>query len=243
MLRLKEFKPLCGKWITSGKENDKNCLLPPETYKKTFTLSALPHSARLNITAMGIYTAYINGKRVGEDFFTPGYTNYKSHIQVQEYDVLGMLKCGENTIEVTVANGWYLGRIGNKHNVYGSKRGLLAELVFDSGAGMVSFNHYAYGTVGDFFYRRILGLEQEEAGYKTFVVKPVLGGGIKWAKGSLQTNFGCIQCEWKDEEEFYLKVNVPKGAKCKVVLPDKTQTYVTGGEYEFTCKNGGYFNE
>lgn len=88
-----------------------------------------------------------------------------------------------------------------------------------------------------------LGLEQEEAGYKTFVVKPVLGGGIKRAKGSLQTNFGCIQCEWKDEEEFYLKVNVPKGAKCKVVLPDKTQTYVTGGEYEFTCKNGGYLNE
>lgn len=185
MLRLKEFKPLCGKWITSGKENDKNCLLPPETYKKTFTLSALPHSARLNITAMGIYTAYINGKRVGEDFFTPGYTNYKSHIQVQEYDVLGMLKCGENTIEVTVANGWYLGRIGNKHNVYGSKRGLLAELVFDSGAGMVSFNHYAYGTVGDFFYRRIFGAGTGRSGIQDLCRKARPRRRDKAGKGQL----------------------------------------------------------
>ena len=120
-----------AKWISSGRVNEKACSLPPETYQKTFHLDGLPAQAKLTVTALGIYEAYLNGKKVGEDFFTPGYTNYKSHIQVQEYDVLPLLKAGENVLEVTVANGWYLGRIGNQFNVYGNCRALLAGLTFD----------------------------------------------------------------------------------------------------------------
>ena len=120
-----------AKWISSGRVNEKACSLPPETYQKTFHLDGLPAQAKLTVTALGIYEAYLNGKKVGEDFFTPGYTNYKSHIQVQEYDVSALLKEGENVLEVTVANGWYLGRIGNQFNVYGNCRALLAELALD----------------------------------------------------------------------------------------------------------------
>lgn len=69
-----------AKWIASGRRNDKKCSLPPETYQKVFTLSAVPKSAVLFITALGIYEVSINGKRVGKDVFTPGYTDYKSHI-------------------------------------------------------------------------------------------------------------------------------------------------------------------
>jgi len=117
-----------AKWICAGQKNPKDCTLPPEVYKKSFILETLPESARLTITALGIYEARINGTRVGEDYFTPGYTNYKSHIQVQKYDVLALLHEGENTLEITVANGWYLGRIGNKYNVYGDRRALIAML-------------------------------------------------------------------------------------------------------------------
>lgn len=115
-----------AKWICSGKDNPKDCSLAPETYFKKFVLENT--DASLSITALGIYVAYVNGKRIGNDYFTPGYTNYKKHIQVQTYDISKLVHKGENIIEVTVANGWYLGRIGNKHNIYGAKRALLAKI-------------------------------------------------------------------------------------------------------------------
>lgn len=118
---------LNARWIMSGAVNDKSCSLPPEIYRKTFSLKEI-ESTRLRITALGIYTAYINGKRVGNDYFTPGYTNYKSHVQLQSYDVSALVKPGQNEIEITVANGWYLGRIGNKFNVFGNCRAVMAEL-------------------------------------------------------------------------------------------------------------------
>ena len=117
-----------AKWITSGRENDRACSLPPETFQKTFALDKVPERARLFVTALGIYEVFLNGKRVGRDLFTPGYTDYKRRVQVQEYDVSSLLRTGENVLEVTVANGWYLGRIGNKYNVYGRRRALLLEL-------------------------------------------------------------------------------------------------------------------
>lgn len=117
-----------AKWICSGQKNPKDCTLVPEAYRKVFNIGALPERAELCITALGIYEARINGTRVGDDYFTPGYTNYKSHIQVQKYDVLALLREGENTLEITVANGWCLGRIGNRYNVYGNRRALIALL-------------------------------------------------------------------------------------------------------------------
>ncbi|MCM1532378.1 MAG: glycoside hydrolase family 78 protein [Ruminococcus flavefaciens] len=119
------------KWITSGKTNDKTCSLPPEIYRKKFTVANLPEKATLTVTALGIYEISVNGKKAGDYFFAPGYTNYKKHMQVQEYDVSGLISAGVNVIEITVANGWYLGRIGNKYNVYGSCRAVIAELDLD----------------------------------------------------------------------------------------------------------------
>lgn len=124
-----------AKWITSGKANDKTCSLPPETYRKEFSVEKLPSKATLQVTALGIYEVTINGKRLGDYLFTPGYTNYKSHIQVQTYDITEYLTRGSNVIEITVANGWYLGRIGNKYNVYGDCRALIAE--FAIGENMI----------------------------------------------------------------------------------------------------------
>lgn len=119
------------KWITSGKINDKACSLPPEIYRKEFTIGNLPEKATLTVTALGIYEVSINGKMVSDYCFTPGYTNYKKHIQVQNYDITALLSQGENVIEITVANGWYLGRIGNQSNVYGNIRAVIAEIDVD----------------------------------------------------------------------------------------------------------------
>lgn len=63
--------------------------------------------ATMYITSHGTYEAWINGRRVGDFYLTPGWTSYTTRLQYQAYDVTGMLRIGKNPIEVLVAPGWY----------------------------------------------------------------------------------------------------------------------------------------
>lgn len=119
---------LCGKWITSGNRNDKENLLPPELFRKNITVREGLTQAKLTVSAMGIYEAAINGEKVGDAWFAPGYTHYESYVQEQTYDVTGLLYVGENVLDITVANGWWLGTLGNGNNRYGDYRGIICEL-------------------------------------------------------------------------------------------------------------------
>lgn len=74
-------------------------------FEKTFALEKEVHSAMLRITSIGVYEARINGARVGNFILAPGFTSYKTRIQVQTYDVTAMLAT-ENTLSVRVAGGW-----------------------------------------------------------------------------------------------------------------------------------------
>ena len=97
-----------------------------------------------------------------------------------------------------------------------------------------SLNHYAYGAVGDFFYRRICGLEPLEAGYRKFQVKPVPGGGLQFAECEHRCPFGTIRVRWeRSEEKFRLRVSVPVSASCEVVMPNGERKIIESGEYEF----------
>ena len=80
-------------------------------FRKVITISRPLAGATLEITAKGVYEAEIDGKRVGNFIFAPGYTVYKTRHQVQTYDITELLSVGENTLDVTVAEGWYHGRI------------------------------------------------------------------------------------------------------------------------------------
>lgn len=83
-----------------------------------------------------------------------------------------------------------------------------------------SMNHYAYGAVGDFLYRRVLGLEPLEGGCRYFRVKPVLGGGLSWAEGFTGTPYGKIQVRWDIQNGIIsVTVNVPVSTTCQLVLP------------------------
>lgn len=71
-------------------------------------------SARLYMTSMGIYEAYINGQEVVsdvDDIFNPGWVEYNDYVNYQTYDVTSYVKAGENCIGAVVGNGWYKGRI------------------------------------------------------------------------------------------------------------------------------------
>lgn len=106
-----------------------------------------------------------------------------------------------------------------------------------SGGGMVSFNHYANGAVGDWLYRRIAGIEATSGGYKTFNVKPIIGGGLTYAKASTLSPYGTIVSDWKIQNDvFTLAVTVPDGTTATVTLPDGKSETVEGGVHTFECK-------
>jgi alpha-L-rhamnosidase len=102
--------------------------------------------------------------------------------------------------------------------------------------GMVSFNHYAAGAVGDWMYRRIAGLEPLEGGYRRFRVRPLPGGGLSWARGSVRTPYGTASSSWSIEgERMLLRVEVPVSTRCEVELPDGTRHELASGVHEFAC--------
>ena len=100
---------------------------------------------------------------------------------------------------------------------------------------MISYNHYSFGAVGDFLYRRVAGIEPLEPGYKTFTVKPVPGGGLTSASAAVETPYGTAGAAWTLEGgRFTLTVTVPVGTKCQVVLPDGSEENCESGTYTFS---------
>ncbi|MDR0542969.1 MAG: family 78 glycoside hydrolase catalytic domain, partial [Dysgonamonadaceae bacterium] len=88
--------------------------------------------AKLYITARGIYVPYLNGKRIGNDYFNPGHTQYNKTLLYQIYDVTDLLQNGENTLSVQLGEGWWSGAAtysGDLWNYYGDRNSLLAKLV------------------------------------------------------------------------------------------------------------------
>lgn len=107
----------------------------------------------------------------------------------------------------------------------------------DGTGGMISFNHYGFGSVGDFLYRRIAGIQPTSGGYKTFRVAPVIGGGLSFAKGEVNTPYGRIVSDWKIADGvFEINVEVPCGTKAVIALPDGTEREVASGKYNFSAE-------
>ena len=67
--------------------------------------------AELTITGLGLYRAFLNERRIGGDYLTPGFNDYDAYLRTQTYDVTDML-AAENRLEVWLGNGWYKGRLG-----------------------------------------------------------------------------------------------------------------------------------
>ena len=97
-----------AKWIKPEEPMHDVC---PEFEKKFYTSDIEYNSrgrvisAKLYITALGVYEARLNGKRIGEYILAPGWTSYRHRLQYQEYDITQMLE-ETNFLSVTVGNGW-----------------------------------------------------------------------------------------------------------------------------------------
>jgi alpha-L-rhamnosidase len=115
-------------WITPASEQDLKDSRPSPYLRKDFQSEKKIASARVYVTALGLYELFLNGQKVSTDLFTPGWTSYKNRIQYQTYDVTSMLKA-KNTIGAILGDGWYRGNIAwGGNNYYGKKQALLCQL-------------------------------------------------------------------------------------------------------------------
>jgi len=99
-------------WIASPVVGGARTIPPAPWFRKAFSLSGPVRSARLMITALGLYDAEINGRPVGDHVFAPGWTDYKKRVQYQTYDVTALLQRGANVFGAVLGEGWYSGTIG-----------------------------------------------------------------------------------------------------------------------------------
>ncbi|TCC98923.1 glycoside hydrolase family 78 protein [Pedobacter psychroterrae] len=210
-----------AKWITVG-TTDTSAKSP--LFRKEFNLKKQVKSALAYITAKGLYEANINGKRVGDSYFAPGWTSYKKHLQYQVYDVTGYLTAGNNAIGVTLGNGWYKGRIGFGHqrNFYGDTRGLLmqVEVVYTDGSKetLQTDENWktAYGPIvfSDIYDGEIYDARLEKAGWNSVgYAEDAEWKAVRILEKGTEQLVGMSGPEVKKHEEFKaLKIfKTPKG--------------------------------
>jgi alpha-L-rhamnosidase len=95
---------------------------------------------------------------------------------------------------------------------------------------MNSFNHYAYGAIGDWMYRVVAGVDEAEPGYKKIVIKPHVGGNFTYANLDYETLYGKVSSYWKiDGDKFNLDVQVPANTTATVYIPAKDGNSLTDG--------------
>jgi alpha-L-rhamnosidase len=105
---------------------------PASFLRKEFELGGVSGTEVLRITALGLYRAFINGKRVGNDLLTPGWTAYDKRLAYQTYEVADLLQPGRNVIDIWLADGWLRSQMMWKQNpifnTWGKQIAALAEL-------------------------------------------------------------------------------------------------------------------
>ena len=127
-------------FITPDWEEDTSTSTPAPYLRRGFTLRSDVASAKLYVTALGLYEAYLNGKKIGDDLFSPGWTTYDRHFVYQTYDVTELLTPGENALGAILAEGWFKGRIGfgrGKRNLWGEQLALLMQLELQYADGTI----------------------------------------------------------------------------------------------------------
>ncbi len=138
-LGLLEASDWKAKWITGNYKVKKNERYPVDCFRRRLSVAKGVKSARLYITACGLYEAKLDGQKIGNFVLAPGHTDYRKRVQYQTYDVTEMLGLGDHTLTVQLADGWYRGSIGawGIRNQYGTETKLLAQLEITYGDGTV----------------------------------------------------------------------------------------------------------
>lgn len=103
---------------------------------------------------------------------------------------------------------------------------------------MVSFNHYAFGSVGEFYYQYILGIKPLLPGYQRIRICPVVDPRLGGVEGSYESRAGKIQVAWQFLGQN-VKFEIVTPTDTEVVLPDGQLHGITAGSYFFECNLQG----
>lgn len=119
-----------AEWITPDWNEDTSKPQPSPMLRTEFSTDGPVAAARAYVTSLGLYEVEINGRRVGDQLFTPGWTTYDERLQYQTYDVTDHLTDGENAVGIVLGDGWYRGNMtwDERRNVYGDRLAALVEI-------------------------------------------------------------------------------------------------------------------
>lgn len=130
-------------------------LPPAHQYRREFVLDKKIRRATIYATALGIYELHLDGRRVGDAEFAPGWTDYRQRAYYQTYDVTSLLHQGANALGAWVADGWYAGYVG-----FGAANGL----------GPDKWGRFIYGRTPAFMAQ--LEIEYDDGSQATIVTDP-----------------------------------------------------------------------
>jgi len=117
-------------WIEPDLPEDVKTPGPSPMLRHEFKAKGAVERARAYVTSHGLYEMQINGQRVGDQVFTPGWTSYNKRLQYQTFDVTSLIKAGDNAVGVMLGNGWYRGFLAwqDRRNIYGERLALLCQI-------------------------------------------------------------------------------------------------------------------
>jgi alpha-L-rhamnosidase len=116
-------------WISSGIAGGPQSTAPAPFLRKPFNVAGPIESARLTVSALGLFECHLNGKRVGNDVLAPGWTDYTKRVPCHSYDVTDLIVPGDNVLGALLGDGWYCGFVAWKgRQQYGDRPHLLAQL-------------------------------------------------------------------------------------------------------------------
>ncbi|MEO1258092.1 MAG: family 78 glycoside hydrolase catalytic domain [Bacteroidota bacterium] len=162
-----------ARWIEPGFQEEKE--RPSPIFRKEFNTGKKIKKATAFISAHGLYEAYLNGNKIGDAYFTPGWTSYNKRLQYQVYDVTSLIKSGQNVIGAILGNGWYRGELVWKNNrdIYGSDIAFIFQLEIEYKNGkkekIISDNTWksSIGEIqfSEFYHGEIIDARKEKAGW------------------------------------------------------------------------------
>jgi len=120
-----------------GKFAEGRIFFPATHYAHDFTAAKRLKKATAHVTALGLVDFYVNGTRVTNDLFTPGWTDYNKRVHARTFDVTKMIREGGNSVAAEVGDGWYSGYVGYgaQRNWYGERPRLRAQITLEYADG------------------------------------------------------------------------------------------------------------
>ncbi len=160
-----------------------------------------------------------------------------------------LTKIGENELAYRLMEqkgnpGWLYSVINGATTIWERWNSYIAETGTFGDVSMNSFNHYAYGAIGQWMYQTVLGIRTGEApdetGYKRIYLRPHWGGSLTWAKGWHQSPYGLIESAWERRNgQIIYRCTVPANTTAKLILPP-AQTISAQAEAKSLPSEKGY---